>query len=293
MRDFQVLFDHGERSALLEPEMARYGKLGFPACHGSRPWIFSNFAVTMDGLVSLLGDESGGGDIARLPEDRWLMDLLRANADAVMLGMNTLREETRLGRPRPRGPVFRIVDPAMQQLRKRLRPQRERNILVSARGDFKMSDFAIFDAATADVNGVDVTILTTHEGADRLARQPNRNPKVDILGVDALDADTKDPGVDLPLAMSVLRDRYAIEYLLYEGGPSLYSQLLLAGLMDEKFVTVAPIEAGQRVAEGLRPTMLPEVGLRRDEAICWQWLSCRKLDNYQFHRYRRLCDGIC
>ena len=92
MRDFQVLFDHGERSALLEPEMARYGKLGFPASPGGRPWIFSNFAVTMDGLVSLLGDESSGGDIARLDEDRWLMDLLRAHADAVMLGMGTLRE---------------------------------------------------------------------------------------------------------------------------------------------------------------------------------------------------------
>ena len=288
MRDFQVLFDHGERSALLEPEMARYGKLGFPAPPGGRPWIFSNFAVTMDGLVSLLGDESGGGDIARLAEDRWLMDLLRAHADAVMGGMNTLREETRLGRPRPRGPVFRIVDPAMQQLRQRLRPRRERNILVSARGDFQMSDFAIFDTPDSDDNAVDVTILTTHEGARLLAHQRERNPKVDILGVDP-----SGDGVDLHVAMSVLHNRYGINYLLYEGGPSLYSQLLLAGLMDEKFVTVAPIEAGQRIPQGLRPTMLPEVGLRRDEAIRWHWLSCRKLEDYQFHRYRRLRDGIC
>jgi riboflavin biosynthesis pyrimidine reductase len=283
MRDFQVLFDHGERSALLEPEMARYGKLGFPAFRGSRPWIFSNFAVTMDGLVSLLGDEPGGADIAHLAEDRWLMDLLRAHADAVMVGMNTLREETRLARPRPRGPIFRIVDPAMQQLRKRLRPRRERNILVSARGDFKMSDYAVFDA-----EAVDVTILTTHQGAQRLTRQSERNPKVDILGVDP-----SGDGVDLHVAMSVLHNRYGIDYLLYEGGPSIYTQLLLAGLMDEKFVTVAPIEAGQRIPEGLRPTVLPEVGLRRDEAIRWHWLSCRKLEDYQFHRYRRLRDGIC
>jgi riboflavin biosynthesis pyrimidine reductase len=291
MRDFQVLFDHGERSALLEPEMARYGKLGFPAPPGGRPWIFSNFAVTMDGLVSLLGDESSGGDIARLPEDRWLMDLLRAHADAVMLGMGTLREETRLGRPRPRGPIFRVVDPAMQQLRTRLRRGRERNILVSARGDFQMSDYAVFDA-----EAVDVTILTTHAGAERLSSQAGRNPKVDILAVesaDSLGGDSKAEGVDLALAMSLLRVRYGIEYLLCEGGPTLYSQLLLAGLMDEKFVTVAPIEAGQSVPEGLRPTILPHVGLRRDQAIRWRWMSCRKLEDYQFHRYRRLDDGIC
>jgi riboflavin biosynthesis pyrimidine reductase len=286
MRDFQVLFDHGERSALLEPEMARYGKLGFPASPGGRPWIFSNFAVTMDGLVSLLGDESSGGDIARLDEDRWLMDLLRAHADAVMLGMGTLREETRLGRPRPRGPIFRVVDPAMQQLRRRLRRGRERNILVTAHGDFQMSDYAVFDSES-----VDVTILTTHAGAARLERQPGRNPKVDILAVDSADSTNK--GVDLPLAMSLLRERYSIEYLLCEGGPTLYSQLLLAGMMDEKFVTVAPIEAGQSVPEGLRPTVLPHVGVRRDDAIRWRWLSCRKLEDYQFHRYRRLHDGIC
>ncbi len=288
MRDFQVLFDHGERSALLEPEMARYGKLGFPAAPEGRPWIFSNFAVTMDGLVSLLGDESSGGDIARLPEDRWLMDLLRAHADAVMLGMGTLREETRLGRPRPRGPIFRVVDPAMQQLRTRLRRGRERNILVSARGDFQMSDYAIFDAATSEIYAVDVTILTTHAGAERLLSQAGRNPKVDILAVDS----TGD-GVDLARAVSLLRERYGVEHLLCEGGPSLYSQLLLAGLMDEKFVTVAPIEAGQSTPEGLRPTVLPHVGLRRDEAIRWRWMSCRKLEDYQFHRYRRLNDGIC
>ncbi len=49
------------------------------------------------------------------------MDLLRAHADAVMLGMGTLREEQRMGRPRPRGPVFRIMDAGLQQLRTQLR----------------------------------------------------------------------------------------------------------------------------------------------------------------------------
>ena len=35
------------------------------------------------------------------------------------------------------------------------------------------------------------------------------------------------------------------------------------------------------------------MAMRRDDAIRWRWLSCRKLEDYQFHRYRRLHDGIC
>jgi len=98
MDEFQILFDDdlfddGECSRLLDPAMARYGKLGFPAAAAGRPWIYANFVQTLDGIVSMLGDEAGGADIAGLPEDRWLMDLLRAHADAVMLGMGTLREE--------------------------------------------------------------------------------------------------------------------------------------------------------------------------------------------------------
>jgi hypothetical protein len=77
MHDFQVLFDHGERSELLDPAMAMYGKLGFPAPPEERPWIYSNFVQTLDGILSLGGDEAGGADISELPEDRWLMDIAR------------------------------------------------------------------------------------------------------------------------------------------------------------------------------------------------------------------------
>ncbi len=179
MREFQVLFDHGESSQSLDPAMARYGKLAFPAPPAARPWIYANFVQTLDGVVSLLGEEAGGADISGLPEDRWLMDLLRAHADAVILGMGTLREEQRMGRPRARGPVFRIMDAGMQQLRTRLRRGRERNVLVTARADFQMSDYAVFDG-----EHVDVTILTTRQGAGKLEPQHESHPWVDIIAVD-------------------------------------------------------------------------------------------------------------
>jgi riboflavin biosynthesis pyrimidine reductase len=282
MREFQVLFDH-EASESLDPAMAPYGKLAFPAPAAARPWIYANFVQTLDGIVSLLGDEAGGADISELPEDRWLMDLLRAHADAVMLGMGTLREEQRMGRPRARGPVFRIMDAGMQQLRTRLRRGRERNVLVTARADFQMSDFAAFDG-----EHVDVTIVTTHEGAKRLEAQRNSHPRVDIVPVDP---EAKGEGVDLGKAVATLKERYGTNYLLCEGGPRLYSGMLTAGLIDEKFLTVSPIEVGRLSAQGPRPTVSAEVGFSKEDAVRWSWLSCRKVGNHQFHRFRRKVSG--
>src|SRR5208337_916526 len=174
-----------------------------PAPPAGRPWIYANFVQTLDGIVSLLGDEAGGFDISGLPEDRWLMDLLRAHADAVILGMGTLREEQRMGRPRARGPVFRIVDAGMQQLRAKLRHGRERNIFVTAHGDFQLSNFAVFDGEY-----VDVTILTTPAGAHKLQAQPHHSA-VEILIVEPTPGASGD-AVELRKAVALLRERYRL-----------------------------------------------------------------------------------
>src|SRR3569833_1242827 len=142
MRDFQILFDHGEHSALLDPVYSPYGRLGFPTPPPDRLWIFAIFVQSVDGIASLLGPDPSGGYIAQSVEDRWLMDLLRAHADAVLLGMGTLKTEQQAGRPRPRGPVFRIMDPVIQQLRAKLHRGPERNIFVSGTGNFVISDYA-------------------------------------------------------------------------------------------------------------------------------------------------------
>jgi riboflavin biosynthesis pyrimidine reductase len=275
MRDFEVLFDFGEEGGPSQAATACYGKLGFPSPPSNRPWIYANFVQTVDGIVSLLGEEASGGDISGSPEDRWLMDLLRAHADAVMLGMGTLRAERNLHRPRERGPVFRIMDPKLRELRKQLGRGRERNILVSAKCDFQLKDFAVFDGVD-----VDATVLAPHEGARCLAAQGSRT--VEIIGVDS-----KPAGLDLQQAIAVLGKRYGIRYLLCEGGPSLYGAMLKSGLIDEKFLTVSPIEVGACSPNGPRPTILPSVGFGKQDAVQWRWLSCRKVGDHQFHRFRR------
>jgi riboflavin biosynthesis pyrimidine reductase len=281
MREFQILFDHGEHSELLDPVFARYGRLGFPSAPEQRPWIFANFVQTVDGIVSLLGHDASGGDIAQSEEDRWLMDLLRAHADGVLLGTGTLIAETELARPRPRGPVFRIMDPTLRNLHARLRNTRERNIFVTGSGDLRLGEYHVFDADAP----VEAMIITSPEGAEKLGPQQQTHSHVKVI------ATGTDAQVDLHAAMRLLREQYGVQHLLCEGGPRLYGALLAGGLIDEKFLTVAPIECGQHVRDEpgtLRPTIAFEQAFSKQDAVRWSWLSCRRVGDHQFHRFRRL-----
>src|SRR5271169_3317801 len=114
---FEVLFDHAEPSPFADQALAPYGNFGFPSPPADRPWIYTNFVQSLDGIVSLLGKNASGGEIAQSASDRWLMDLLRAHADGVLMGMNTLREEQRNRGPQSRGIVFQVADPGLLKLR--------------------------------------------------------------------------------------------------------------------------------------------------------------------------------
>ena len=69
-----------------------YGRLQFPP-HPHQPYIIGNFVTTLDGVVSLsIPGHAGGGDISGFNQhDHLVMGLLRALADAVIVGAGTLR----------------------------------------------------------------------------------------------------------------------------------------------------------------------------------------------------------
>jgi riboflavin biosynthesis pyrimidine reductase len=288
IRPFDVLFDHAEPSPLQDEAYAAYGNFGFPAPPAGRPWIYSNFVQSLDGITSLLGKHGSGGEISQSREDRWLMDLLRAHADGLLMGMNTMLEEQRSRGPESRGIVFQVADPKLRELRTRLGKWRERNIFVTRAVDLDLSRYKVFDG---DV--VDAAVLTSPAGAARL-RSQGSHPHIAVIA--AGDGES----FDLPQAIGKVRDTLGIEYLLCEGGPTLYGSLARADLVDEKFMTVSPVEVGQAVppeqeriategsAPGLRrPTVFGGPGFTRENITHWTWLSCRKVSDHQFNRYRR------
>lgn len=283
MRDFQVLFDNGEPSPVEDSAVRPYGKLGFPAPISDRPWIYANFVQSIDGLTSLLGQYGSGGFIAQSEEDRWLMDLLRAHADAVIMGLNTLSfERTYMGNPG--GPVFKIANAELLNFRERLGRRKLKNIFVTNSANVQLNDFRVF---ASDL--VDSYIVTTDAGASRLRSQ--KHARVEIIEAG------KWPRVDLQLMVRKLRSELGIEHLLCEGGPTFYGSMTKAGLIDEKFLTIAPFEIGQSAPPEqdmaafdktrLRPNTFTGPGFTRDTMTRWTWLSCRRVGDHEFNRYRR------
>jgi riboflavin biosynthesis pyrimidine reductase len=285
MHDFEILFDRAEPSPVVDPAYGSYGSLGFPSARGGRPWTLANFVQSLDGIASFKGKHATGGDISRSREDKWLMHLLRAHADAIIMGIGTLLEETR-SLPelnKGRGPIYRVEEPELQQLRRRLGRSREKVILVTASALVDPSLFRIFDG---DV--VDAFVLTNTTGAARLSGK-----RVNVLTAG-------EEAVDLPRAMAMLRKELGVDYLLCEGGPTLYGNMSRAGLIDEKFLTISPVEIGQVIPPDqqpseneksnpprLRPTTFSAPGFTVETAPWWRWMSCRRVGDHEFSRYRR------
>lgn len=288
MRNFQILFDDAEPSRIEHPGFAPYGTLGFPPGHDERPWTYANFVQSIDGIASFKGQHAAGSDISQSREDRWLMDLLRAHAGAIITGIHTLVEET-LSAPKlneGRGPVYRIEDKSLQDLRAKLGRKREKVIFVTASGSIDPRAYRVFDGDL-----MDALILTTKAGAARLQGRIDEGRLI-IAG--------EDKTIDLSAAMRILRKEMGIEHLLCEGGPTLYGSMARAELIDEKFVTVSPVEIGllappeQDITPAvagnqlnLRPTTFMFPGFTKETAPWWRWMSCRRVGDHQFNRYRR------
>ena len=238
--------------------------------------------------ASFVQRSHAAGQTSRSRKNRWLMDLLRAHADAIITGIHTLVEET-LSAPKlnqGRGPVYRIEDESLRDLRVKLGRKREKVIFVTASGSIDPRAYRVFDG-----DQMDALILTTKAGAARLQGK-------DYPGA----RDHCRPGQDDRSACgnAQLRNEMGIEHLLCEGGPTLYGSMARAGLIDEKFVTVSPVEIGLLVPPeqditpagtgtqlNVRPTTFMFPGFTKETAPWWRWMSCRRVGDHQFNRYRR------
>jgi riboflavin biosynthesis pyrimidine reductase len=284
---FEVLFDHSEANPALPPALVAFaGNMGFPPPPPQRPWVFANFVQSLDGLVSFGGTRLGGEWISgQSRHDRWMMDLLRAHADALLCGAGTLRSEALHG-PIPGGPVYRIVDDDLLALRQeRLQLPTLKIIIVSGSGALRPADYRLFQSER-----VETWIATTPEGQQRIGNAGSVRLLISGSG----------GRVDWVELLLKLRAELSVRYLLCEGGPTLYGDLARADLVDEKFLTVSPQEIGAGLSAGqsledreanaarpLRPTSLAGPGFSVETALWYRWISCRRAGDHGFNRYRR------
>jgi hypothetical protein len=96
---FQSLLEpaNNQRSSQGLPEAFRraYGGDWLFDAPTDRPYMYSNFVQSRDGRISFgIPGQSGGGEVSNFNvHDQWIMGLLRARADAVIVGDVTLKIE--------------------------------------------------------------------------------------------------------------------------------------------------------------------------------------------------------
>lgn len=227
--------------------------------------LCANFVQSLDGVVAIAGVRSPGGRIGlRSEADRFVMALLRAAADAVLVGGNTLREAP--GHRWIPGDIFPPLAASFARMRQALGlPADPLLVVVTASGDLDPEHPAL---------QAEARVVTTPAGAAVLG---GRLPSACRLDVAAGER------VDLAAVLAGLRaDGFA--RVLSEAGPTVTHQLLAGGLLDELFVTVSPVLVGGDPSQ--------VAGLAGREALAAWWepgnlVSVRRSGSHLFLHYRR------
>jgi 5-amino-6-(5-phosphoribosylamino)uracil reductase len=179
-----------------------------------RPYIALNMVSTADGKAAVEGRTRAISS----ETDRQVFHHLRTQVDAVMAGAGTVKTERY-------GPVVKNDELRAKRLREGLAPD----------------PLAIIVSGSLSVPA-DVPLLQDPDSrVVILTRSPG-----ELSGVKAhVEYLRSESGpFDLRPLMERLRSEYGVRSILCEGGPTLNESLLLYGLVDELFLTLAPVLAG-------------------------------------------------
>ena len=247
-----------------------FGRLQFPS--HKVPYVVGNFVTTLDGVVAL--NEPGhvsGGDISGYNHhDQMVMGLLRAIADAVIVGAGTLRSAPRHSWTAQH--IYPALSAAYQQLRNNLgKPAPPLNVIVSARGNISL-DLPVFQSGE-----VPVLIVTTPAGEQRIRAQ-HLPASVQLSSV---------PGAGSLSARAILEavsHAQQSEIILVEGGPQLMGDFFAEKYLDELFLTLAPQIAG-RDGNSERPGLVTGKRFAPEHPLWGTLIGVKRSESHLFLRY--------
>jgi len=283
MRLVRTLIDsdnqHTESALPQELRELYDGDLHLRASRAARPFVIANFVSTLDGVVSYeIKGKSGGSTISGSDSaDRFIMGLLRAAADAVMIGAGTLHEVSAKGlwTPESTYPDAKRLY-AEYRVNALHKPEYPLLVIVSGSGQLEL-DRAIFRTTL-----MRTVVITTSAGRDELRRRGAAT--LDSVEIQALNSSS---GSIAPRAiLQLLQSQFGVKTLLHEGGPTLFGQFLAADAVDELFLTLSPQIAG-RERDITRPALVQGVQFLPDSAPWYQIVSVKEQAAYLYLRYRR------
>ncbi len=183
-----------------------------------RPYVVLSCAMSLDGYID---DTSPQRLLLSNAEDFDRVDAVRADCDALLVGASTLRRDN---------PRLLVNSPARRAARTaRGRPGYPLKVTATSTGD------------------LDPDLKFWHHGGEKLVYCPDHvvGTVAERLGGLAAVAGTGPGGhVDLGAALDDLGTR-GVRRLMVEGGTTIHTQFLTAGLADEIHLAVAPFFVGQ------------------------------------------------
>ena len=226
--------------------------------------LYANFVSSLDGVVALPAPNrsSGGAISGRNEGDRFLMGLLRSFASCIVVGAGTVRADS--GHLWTPAYIHPPSAPAFADLRRRLGLGAEPElVVVTARGELDPRERALEGGSV---------VYTTAVGAARLrGRLPAAVSLRELAG----------ESLSIAEVIADLRSR-GHSAILTEGGPSLIGQIVDARLLDQLFLTLSPVLAGQ--GEG-RLGLVEGLPLA-PEAFRWaRLLTAHRAGSHLFLRY--------
>lgn len=215
---------------------------------GVRPFITLNIAESVDGKIAPIG---GGKVNFGGTEDRQQMEILRSEADGVVIGCGTLLTED---------PPLLIRDKTIQARRTQHKgAPHPKNIAICSSLPPQLEQMLFFRNLETEK-----IVFTTEKTPIQIRETAARYARVEIVSVN-------DNGrVNLCEVVTRLR-QIGIEKLLLEGGGELNFSMLQAGLVDEIYLTVCPFIFGGRTA----PSSVGGEGFPFDEVCKLQLVSHR------------------
>ena len=260
----QLLYEQPGLPAYELPEPLAHaysGSVGFPESR-----LYANFVSSVDGVVAFQDRDNSGSIISgRRESDRFVMGLLRACADIVLIGAGTLR--TTPEALWTAGDIYPPATAEYAELRRWAgRAAYPRLAVVTGRGDIDPDHRALQEGAL---------LLTGEASAERLRAVVPASSTVIPAG----------PGtsVDINRALEILRSEGGA-LLLCEGGPALIGQLVQRGTLDELFLTLAPALAGRR-KDDPRAALIDGVAFEPDALLRGRLASIRQDESFLFLRY--------
>jgi riboflavin biosynthesis pyrimidine reductase len=227
--------------------------------------VYANFVTTLDGVVAIPGMRGSNAFVADDSDaDRFLMGLLRAFADAVLIGAGVMRASPR-GTWRPEQ-IWPSAGTAYAELRERLGISPEPEVAVLTGHGSIDPAHPLFEEGAL--------VVTSAVGAANLeGRVPSATNVITLA---------EQPTLDIASVVSALHER-GHRRILCEAGPHTFGELLGADLVDELFLTRSPLLVGD-AGPGSRLGLV-EAGDLLPSGRHARLLSLRRHGSHIFLRY--------